>query len=260
MSVSRSEDISVPLDASLSSCEWLYRLIRPPLIAQAVINLDNRPDRLLKWQQVWVCAQPWWPVLKYQAFEAAAYGCVPHVACSLSHSACLQEIERMYTQQQTPHRALSPAASWCWITEDDACLRPTHEWSAETVEALAYLGRSWSSRDLKDVKVVMLGHNPVPYGSDKARNLVTWCSGAPVGLKRVRGAYCGSCYLVRRSYIATLRSTFRAGRHQRPTPVPLDVAWLGLQKRDVWLAVDPSPVFQRPDFSDIEQKAVAYGV
>jgi len=74
-----------------------------------------------------------------------------------------------------------------------------------------------------------------------------------------------SCYLVNSGYYDTLLSNFRESRDLLEVSKDkgihaIDMYWMRIQTRDNWFIVIPSPAYQRPGYSDIEQRIVDYGM
>ena len=91
-------------------------------------------------------------------------------------------------------------------------------------------------------EVVLWGSRVVRWGPTKGH-----------GWREVRCSLTSSGYAVRWRYIPTLLACLREAWHYR---VPLDVHWQRWQARGGWVA---SPAgHQRPSYSDIEEREVAY--
>lgn len=80
---------------------------------------------------------------------------------------------------------------------------------------------------------------------------------------RVRSAQSAMCYLVNSTYYDTLLATLKEGvenliRTSDWKTYANDQYWKRLQARDRWWLVLPMACYQRPDFSNIEGKAVDY--
>jgi glycosyl transferase family 25 len=80
---------------------------------------------------------------------------------------------------------------------------------------------------------------------------------------RVLSAQCASSYLVHGDYIPTLLSNFEDALSQlistnNPYMYAHDMYWKRLQPIDQWFAVSPCIMYQRPDYSDIQNEYVDY--
>ncbi len=80
---------------------------------------------------------------------------------------------------------------------------------------------------------------------------------------RVLSAQCASSYLVHGDYIPTILSNFEDALSQlistnNPYMYAHDMYWKRLQPIDRWFVVSPCLMYQRPDYSDIENKDVDY--
>jgi glycosyl transferase family 25 len=80
---------------------------------------------------------------------------------------------------------------------------------------------------------------------------------------RVLSAQCASSYLVHGDYIPTILTNFEDALSQlistnNPYMYAHDMYWKRLQPIDRWFVVSPCLMYQRPDYSDIENKDVDY--
>jgi len=205
-----------------------------------VINLDDRPDRLESFQRSVLkntserkhpLPDLITPVLRL----AGSTGELPRFQnCTRSHIRALRLLKE---KLKTP-------LSWGLIFEDDAERQRGH------VDVASYQAVELALKH-SDVRVIMLGMN----ASVRDQSLETWSETGYTGLQKVRSAYCGTAYLVRRDYCGAVIECFERG-HKRQ--MQLDVAWLALQAQDLWLGLKPGWFTQRSGWSDNEQRHVSY--
>ena len=77
-------------------------------------------------------------------------------------------------------------------------------------------------------------------------------------LANVHAAQTTHGYVVRRTYLPKLRSTFESCEVTRDRHTAIDQCWKILQMSDRWIAFDPPLGVQSPSYSDIELKHVDY--
>jgi len=78
----------------------------------------------------------------------------------------------------------------------------------------------------------------------------------------VNRCYCGTAYIVKQQYYDTMIDNIRDGLSKLVATgdrqFSWDAWWINLQQKDRFLLVNPLSVYQRPDYSDIENKNVDY--
>jgi len=107
--------------------------------------------------------------------------------------------------------------------------------------------------NIKKWDVLLLGGNNVPPYQ-------------PIDDTCIRVSHCQTttCYLVQNHYFDTLITNIKEGiQHLMREPdnhryYAIDMYWLQLQKKDIWLLIVPLSVIQKEDYSDIEKKQVNY--
>ena len=86
--------------------------------------------------------------------------------------------------------------------------------------------------------------------------------------KRVKKAFAGTAYIVKKHYYNTLINNMKEGKQKYIEKIKknidpkskfaLDVYWFSLQQKDKWYIIVPRTVTQKPYYSDIENKHVNY--
>jgi len=107
--------------------------------------------------------------------------------------------------------------------------------------------------NIKKWDVLLLGGNNVPPYQ-------------PIDDTCIRVSHCQTttCYLVQNHYFDTLIANIKEGiQHLMREPdnhryYAIDMYWLQLQKKDIWLLIVPLSVIQKEDYSDIEQRRTNY--
>jgi len=107
--------------------------------------------------------------------------------------------------------------------------------------------------NIKKWDVLLLGGNNVPPYQ-------------PIDDTCIRVSHCQTttCYLVQNHYFDTLITNIKEGiQHLMREPdnhryYAIDMYWLQLQKKDIWLLIVPLSVIQKEDYSDIEQRRTNY--
>ena len=153
------------------------------------------------------------------------------IGCSMSHLRCLQTAkDRNYEHLlicEDDTTFLNPAL---FINQINTLLKKNHKWDV----------------------LLLSGNNIPPY--------------QPIDETCIRVSHCQTttCYLVNGHYIDTLIHNYKEGiQHLMREPenhrqYAIDMYWLQLQKRDMWLLLVPLSIIQREDYSDIEQRRTNY--
>ena len=153
------------------------------------------------------------------------------IGCSMSHLRCLQTAkDRNYEHLlicEDDTTFLNPAL---FINQINTLLKKNHKWDV----------------------LLLSGNNIPPYH--------------PIDETCIRVSHCQTttCYLVNGHYIDTLIHNYKEGiQHLMREPenhrqYAIDMYWLQLQKRDMWLLLVPLSIIQREDYSDIEQRRTNY--
>jgi glycosyl transferase family 25 len=153
------------------------------------------------------------------------------IGCSMSHLRCLQTAkDRNYEHLlicEDDTTFLNPAL---FINQINTFLKKNHKWDV----------------------LLLSGNNIPPY--------------QPIDETCIRVSHCQTttCYLVNGHYIDTLIHNYKEGiqhlmREQaNHRQYAIDMYWLQLQKRDLWLLLVPLTIIQREDYSDIEQCRTNY--
>jgi len=155
------------------------------------------------------------------------------IGCSVSHLQCLNIAkERKY--------------KYVLICEDDATfLNPSL--------FINQINTFFKNKRVNNWDVLLLGGNNVPpyQQIDETCIRVTHCQTT-------------TCYLVNGHYFDTLIENIKQGiQYLMREPgnyrsYAIDMYWLNLQKKHVWLLIVPLSVIQREDYSDIEQRNTKY--
>ena len=153
------------------------------------------------------------------------------IGCSMSHLRCLQTAkDRNYEHLlicEDDTTFLNPAL---FINQINTLLKKNHKWDV----------------------LLLSGNNIPPY--------------QPIDETCIRVSHCQTttCYLVNGHYIDTLIHNYKEGiQHLMREPenhrqYAIDMYWIQLQKRDMWLLLVPLSIIQREDYSDIEQRRTNY--
>lgn len=202
------------------------------------INLDHRDDRRVLIENE--LTRFGLPFQRLPATYCPEYGAL---GCAISHADALR-------------RSHGNVA----IFEDDFAFTATAPASSASVPAAAVVKRALEAlATLGGWDVLMLAGNAMRPG--ESTNVS--------GIERVVDAQTASAYVVNQHYVRTLLHNFEqsvAALKSRGRPVPpvdpyaLDIHWKALQARDRWFMMVPPLGTQRPSFSDIEKRHVAYGV
>lgn len=150
----------------------------------------------------------------------------PDLACFDSHIAVLAEGLRL-------------GAPFLLVLEDDAILP----------SSTAVLHSAVQQSAVGPWDVLMLGYTHFDLQPPAIRK--SW------GVSAVKRALGGTAYVVRHGYLPSMLQWLQQGRrlleeHNDPTRFALDTWWVGLQQRDVWVAVTPPAAFQASSWSTIE--------
>lgn len=193
------------------------------------INLDRRPDRR---QHIEHELQRIGWFEQAERFSAVDNPSNPALGCSHSH---LEVLKRARLQKK----------KMAIVVEDDLV------WEYETEDIKNKLKKVLDGRI--PWKVILLGGN----------------HGAPTtamnsACRRVTACQTTTGYIVHHQYYDTLIQNMEEGIHlleQYPTErtqYAIDRYWLQLQKKDMWLILDPAVATQLPGYSDVEEKNVDY--
>jgi glycosyl transferase family 25 len=215
--------------------------VLPPKLSIVVINLEKRTDRRLEASEE--LAKLGVESSAYHIFAAKPTPQNGAMGCSLSHAMALA---RWLFDTEDEH---------CLLLEDDFCVR-----SPDTFWGL--IGEA--AKFQNDWDVFMLASNTaVPIEKTPISNVY-----------RIVHGLSASAYLVRRQYAPKLiEAFFRSAelfrvygdvptlqnRAQRRV-FALDALWMSLQLDDRYWACLPQMCFQRPSYSDIENRFMDYGV
>lgn len=196
------------------------------------INLDTRPDReihiLQELSKIGITLPHRFPAIKMQNGA---------IGCTMSHIKCLE-------------MAKSKQWSQVMICEDDAVfsnpdvlIRSMHEFQQDM--------QRQSSPTQWDV--VLIGANNVPPYHKISDHYV-----------RVSNAQTTTCYIVNEHYYDTLIDNFRSGvlrlmkQPSNKRNYAIDIYWKSLQPIHKWYLLIPLTVYQKEDFSNIEDRVVNY--
>ena len=188
------------------------------------INLDERNDRMI------LCENELKKigVSKPQRFSAIKNK-RGNVGCSLSHLKCLEN-------------ARDDNLPYICIFEDDVVISKPNQLK-NVVNRILEQGVQWD--------VMLLAGNIF-----KPHKLVT------DDYIVVNRSYTTGAYIVKQSYYDTLITNLREGLtlliKTQASNYSIDVHWMKLQQRDTFIIVNPLSVYQRPDYSNIEDKVVNY--
>lgn len=155
------------------------------------------------------------------------------VGCSMSHLQCLNLAkERKY--------------EYVLICEDDATfLNPSL--------FINQINIFFKNKCVNNWDVLLLGGNNVPPYQQINETCI-----------RVTHCQTTTCYLVNGHYFDTLIENIKEGiQHLMREPknhcsYAIDINWLKLQKKHIWLLIIPLTVIQKEDYSDIEQRYTKY--
>ena len=155
------------------------------------------------------------------------------VGCSMSHLKCLNLAkERKY--------------EYVLICEDDATfLNPSL--------FINQINKFFKNKRVHNWDVLLLGGNNIP----PYKQIDETC---------IRVSHCQTttCYLVNGHYFDTLIENIKQGINnlirepENSRSYAIDMYWLNLQKKHIWLLIVPLSVIQREDYSDIEQRNTKY--
>lgn len=155
------------------------------------------------------------------------------VGCSMSHLQCL----KMAKQRNYNH---------VLICEDDTTfLNPSL--------FINQINTFFNNKRITNWDVLLLGGNNVPPYQPIDNTCI-----------RVRHCQTTTCYLVNGHYFDTLMDNIKEGIEQllkEPYSYGLyaiDMYWLNLQKKHMWLLLVPLTITQREDYSDIEKRKTDY--
>jgi hypothetical protein len=209
-----------------------------PLVRQAlVINLAARPDR---WAQV---VADWAGTgVALSRRDAVADAAQPALGCMLSHIAALEEL------------AAAPSRDAVLVLEDDAV--PTPDWHAH---AAPVLDAALALPPTVPWRLLNLGPNLRVLGSQPLAPLPE----SPL-LLWTPAAFTTHAVLYHRRALALLpalraAASVAAATGRPPTPIDVLLCKAGAE-RSRMLVPHRALVTQRPGYSDIERRAVNYGV
>lgn len=192
------------------------------------INLDERTDRRQHMEEECRKIFPSCEPIRFSAIQHAKGA----IGCTMSHIACLQHAIR----EDWDHVV---------ICEDDISFLKPQIFCNRFAKAMEKLKSNWD--------VILLGGNNVgPYV------ILGECVARVVACQTTTG------YLVKKEYMPTLLENFETGLQlfqenlHLPQLYAIDQFWFSLQKRDKWFLIYPLTVTQKPDFSNIEERAVNY--
>jgi glycosyl transferase family 25 len=192
------------------------------------INLDSRPDRkthiLNELSKIGV-SDP----LRFAALQMKNGA----IGCTMSHIKCLE----MAKQEKWEH---------VMICEDDAVFSDPHT----LLQCMRHF-----RENMKHEKwdVLLIGANNVPPYVKICDHYI-----------RVSNAQTTTCYIVNSHYYDTLISNFREGvlclmkEPYNKKKYALDIHWKSLQKIHQWFLLIPLTVYQKEDYSNIEERHVDY--
>lgn len=199
------------------------------------INLEKRVDRREHMEAE--LAKLNMPDLKVTRIEAVNKPTLGALGCGLSH------IKALETFMETGDNE-------CIILEDDFTFRDEHiDFFKKATRTIVKAG------DAAKYDVVMLASNTAIEEPSKQAYLT-----------RIRYAFTTSGYMITRKFAPILIANYReacdgleaAGVH---TPAfCIDVYWRKLQEICIFYCLKPVPGYQYGNYSDIEQRAVDYGV
>jgi GR25 family glycosyltransferase involved in LPS biosynthesis len=155
------------------------------------------------------------------------------IGCSMSHLQCL----KLAKERNYDHLL---------ICEDDTTFLNPALFTSQ-------INTFFQKGSIKKWDVLLLGGNNVPPYQ-------------PIDDTCIRVSHCQTttCYLVQNHYFDTLIENIKEGiQHLMREPnnhryYAIDMYWLQLQKKDIWLLIVPLSVIQKEDYSDIEQRRTNY--
>lgn len=223
--------------------EQYFHRKRNDLFTSYYINLDTRTDR----------SKDMVNEFKSTPFKLKRISAIKHdfgaLGCSLSHIKCLK-------------KAIAHKLPWVFIFEDDAQFAIDKQKASKIFHSIEDF--------LKHTKwnVILLSYNKAEISGDNTSNGY---------IKKIRHAQTAGAYLVHSNYYKTLLNNFKHGydllidikasvdkkatvavMKKKTHPYALDQYWKRLQEKDNWFCIDPMLFKQRPSYSDIEHKKVAY--
>lgn len=151
------------------------------------------------------------------------------VGCGISHLRCLETAKKEHLP-------------YICIFEDDIVIDKPNKLKNQ-VNRILESGVEWD--------VLLLGGNAFTPHKEVAEDYVV-----------VNRCYCGTAYIVKSSFFDALIENIRDGltkiMETGNRDFSWDAHWIQLQQTNRFLLVNPLSVYQKPDYSDIENKNVDY--
>ncbi len=188
------------------------------------INLDERNDRMV------LCEKELQKIgLERPCRFSAIKTNVGIVGCGMSHLKCLESAKK-------------EGLPYITIFEDDIVISKPNQLK-NIVNRILKSGVEWD--------VLCLGGNAFTPHKEEHDDYVV-----------VNRMYCGTAYIVKEHFYDTMIENIREGltglMKTGNRDYSWDAWWIKLQRTHKFLLINPLSVYQRPDYSDIENKVVDY--